>query len=477
MLEHLKFSAQKYCLLEPQKPLLLAVSGGPDSMCLLDALWRSGFSLVVAHLDHQLRSSSAMEAETVRQAANERGVEFTLGRQDVYAQAEENGLSIEEAAREARYRFLFDQAAQFSAQAVVVGHTADDQVETVLMHLLRGAGLSGLKGMAYRQLPNAWSQDTPLVRPMLGIWREEVIQYLQEQHLTPILDESNLDIRFYRNRLRHELIPFLEKYNPRLRQSIWRMADILAGDLETLDILVDITWSACVRQEGVTFVEFEAPALRSQPIGLQRRLLRRGIDHLRPGLRDVDYASLARALAFLETPSRSGQIDLIAGLRLYLDSRTLWLAAWESDLPLGDWPQMSESEDLVLSIPGTLRLSGGWQIHSEIVESMPADEARVQTNADPYRAWLDLDQLRTPLHIRTRRPGDRFRPLGMGGHSIKISDFMINARLARQARQDWPLILSGDKIVWVPGFRLAYPFRIRETTRRLAHLELRRKNP
>ena len=306
MLDNLKISALKYCLLQPQKPLLVAVSGGPDSLCLLDALWRLGFSPVVAHLDHQLRSSSGSEAETVRQAAIERGLEFTLGRQDVHAQADKNGLSIEEAARGARYGFLFAQAAQVGAQAVAVGHTADDQVETVLMHLLRGAGLSGLKGMLYRQLPNAWSQDIPLVRPMLGVWRDEIWGYLQEHSLMPVIDESNLDTRFYRNRLRRELIPYLENYNPRLRQSIWRMADLLTGDHETLEMLIDSIWQACVRQEGATFVEFEASALRSQPIGLQRRILRKGIDHLRPGLRDVDYASLERALNFLETSSRSG---------------------------------------------------------------------------------------------------------------------------------------------------------------------------
>jgi tRNA(Ile)-lysidine synthase len=476
MLYDLKISAEKHCLLLPQKPLLVAVSGGPDSLYLLDALWRLGFSLVVAHLDHQLRSSSGSEADTVRQAANERGIEFILGHQDVHALADDYGFSIEEAAREARYRFLFAQATQIGAQAVAVGHSADDQVETVLMHLLRGAGLSGLKGMPYRQLPNAWSQDIPLVRPLLGVWRDEIWEYINENNLMPVIDESNLDTRFYRNRLRHELIPYLENYNPRLRQSIWRMADVSAGDHESLEMLVDDIWPECVRQAGRTFVEFKASALRDQPLGLQRRLLLRGIALLRPGLRDVDYASIERALDFLETPSRSSQIDLIAGLRLNMDSDALWLTTWESGLPPGDWPQVRGSEALVLAIPGASLLSGGWQIRSEQV-NMPADLSTVLENSDPYQAWLDLDQLKTPLIVRSRRPGDRFQPLGMGGHSIKISDFMINARLPRQARAHWPLVLSGSEIAWLPGFRVGHPFRIRETTLRLAHLVLRHKNP
>ena len=146
--------------------------------------------------------------------AEERGLSFVLGCTDVSALAEEQKLSIEEAARVARYRFLFEQARQLKAQAVAVAHNADDQVETVLMHLLRGAGLGGLKGMPYRAILPVWDEAIPLVRPLLGVWRSEIEVYCRQHSLEPIEDASNQDTTFFRNRLRHQLLPTLQEYNP-----------------------------------------------------------------------------------------------------------------------------------------------------------------------------------------------------------------------------------------------------------------------
>ncbi|MBN1146790.1 MAG: tRNA lysidine(34) synthetase TilS [Anaerolineales bacterium] len=471
-LERIQSFIQDNCLLQREKPVLAAVSGGPDSLCMLDVLWRLGYPLVVAHLDHRLRPSSAQEAQSVRRAAQERSAPFVLGVEDVRAFAAANGLSIEEAAREARYRFLFEQASLQGAQAVAVGHTADDQVETVLMHLLRGAGLPGLKGMSYRALPNAWSQQTPLVRPLLGMWRQEVLDYLEEHNLQPTLDESNLDQRFYRNRLRHELIPYLESYNPRLRQAIWRMSEALGQDHRSLEELVDAAWSDSIQRVGTGYVAYKVQQLKEQSLGLQRRLLRRAIGRLRPGLRDVDYPAMERATAFIEKPSRSSQIDLVAGLRLYLDGDILYLAAWEADLPVDNWPQIAPGAVIDLPVPGAAVLPGGWQLQAAIVEHVQSAQPPTWTDADPYQAWLDLERLQTPLCIRARRAGDRFQPLGMGGHSVKISNFMINVKLPRRARDGWPLALSGEQIAWLPGFRPAQPFCLSEKTRRAVRLKL-----
>ena len=235
MLDRFPTTLQSECHLEQDLLLLVGVSGGPDSLCLLDVLRRLDYRLVVAHLDHGLRPESADEALAVQRLAESLGAACVVERQDVSAFAEMHGISLEEAARSVRYRFLFEQARLYEAQAVAVGHTADDQVETVLMHLLRGAGLSGLRGMAYRSLPNTWSQDIPLVRPLLGTWREEVLAYCHANALQPHLDSSNLDIRFYRNRLRHDLIPYLKNYNPRVHEVLWRTARVLSDDYAVLE--------------------------------------------------------------------------------------------------------------------------------------------------------------------------------------------------------------------------------------------------
>ena len=203
MLKTARLTLQNECLIEAGRPLVVGVSGGPDSLCLLDLLRRSGCQVVVAHLDHGLRAEAAQDADTVAGLAKRFGLPYVQGQVDTRAYAEAHSLSIEEAARVLRYRFLFEQARQHAAQAVAAGHTADDQVETVLMHLLRGAGLVGLKGMAYRMLPNPWSSEIALLRPLLGVWRSQVIEYCEEHALQPVLDRTNLDTTYFRNRLRH----------------------------------------------------------------------------------------------------------------------------------------------------------------------------------------------------------------------------------------------------------------------------------
>jgi tRNA(Ile)-lysidine synthase len=151
-------------------------------------------------------------------------------------------------------RFLFSQAQQLGAQAVVVGHTADDQVETVLMHLLRGAGMAGLKGMSFVTVPNAWSQDIPLVRPLLTFWREEILNYCTEHHLDPVHDRSNLDTTYFRNRLRGELIPYLETYNPNIKRLLYHMTETLAGDYQLIEQITTTAWQACIRVKGEGFL-------------------------------------------------------------------------------------------------------------------------------------------------------------------------------------------------------------------------------
>jgi tRNA(Ile)-lysidine synthase len=472
VLEQLVSALKEKCLLDPGLPVLAGVSGGPDSVCMLDVLRQLGYRVIVAHLDHGLRAESGQEAEQLRQLAQGYGLTFVLERGDVQAYAASHSLSIEEAAREVRYRFLFEQAERFQAQAVAVGHTANDQVETVLMHLLRGSGLPGLRGMSYRSLPNPWSQNIPLVRPLLGTWREEILAHLERSGLQPSLDASNLDTRFYRNRLRHELVPQLEQLNPGVRQRLWHMADILSEDENVLEMVEQSAWAGCILEQGQGYAALDAEILREQPPGLQRRLLRRAIGLLRPGLRDIDFKTIERAIHFLNCASRSGQTDLAAGLRLELEGERLWLATWEADLPGAEWPQIKPGVRLRLEMPGEIVLAGSWRLRAESLPASPGLLEQARSNADPYQVWLNQKMLELPLWARARQPGERFRPLGMGGHSMKLSDFMINNNLPRRARPGWPLVVSGEEIAWVPGYRMGEKFTIKENTRQIVHLSL-----
>jgi len=400
------------------------------------------------------------------------GVPFFFGVENVQQFSKNHGLSIEEAARTLRYQFLFHQANTHGAQAVVVGHTANDQVETVLMHLLRGSGLAGLKGMTFRSLPNSWSQQIPLIRPLLGTWRQEILEYLETQGLQPVLDASNQDTRLYRNRIRHELLPILNGFNPGIQQRLWQMAQLLSEDYVVLEEATDAAWQSCVSRQGFGYIGLDSDELRTQPVGLQRQLLRRAIRDLRPSLRDVDFATIERCRIFINNTNRKGQIDLVAGLRLLWEGRTCWLTAYETEIPNNDssgWPGVIETNNNFLTVPGVVNLTNNWQISASQIDLQKAI-IRGKQNTDPYQAWIDAGCLTEPLILRERQPGDHFQPLGMGGRSTKLSDFMINVKLPIRARAHWPLVVSGETIIWIPGMRLAHPCRLTQSTRQAIHL-------
>jgi tRNA(Ile)-lysidine synthase len=479
MMDEITNILNNYCQIEPGRPILLGVSGGPDSVCLFHLLVQLGYTLIVAHLNHGLRPEAAEDAEFVRQLANQWETPFVLGQEDVAEFASQNGYSVEEGARVARYRFLAQEAAKYDAQAIAVAHTADDQVETVLMHFLRGTGSSGLRGMAFRTQMKNWGQDVPLVRPLLSTWREEIWDYLKAYQLPSRMDQSNLDVRFHRNRLRHELIPYLESYNPAIRQSLWRMAEILRGDDDALEEILQAAWNGCLAGRGDGYVILNGDKFRARNTGIQRRLLRKAIGLLRPGLRDIDFDAIERGIIFIQLPITNKQVIVGAGIRIYYEGGAIWLASEEADLPTAIWPQIRADETYFLPLPGTLSLPGGWFLRSEILTELKLDEdvngaSWPAAQSDPYQAWMDADQIQTPLQIRARKAGDRFYPLGMDTHSLKLSDFMINVKLPKRARDGWPLVTSNNVIAWVPGLRLAHPFRITALTRRQVHLWLER---
>ena len=463
------------CRLDPRLPLLVGVSGGADSSCLLHLVAHLGWQVTAGHFDHQLRPESGADGEAVRRLAAELGIPFVLGGGDVAEIARKERLSIEEAARHARYFFLFEQARAIGAQAVAVAHNADDQVETLLMHLLRGAGLAGLKGMdlyTTHAVQEGWGADLPLVRPLLGVKRAEIEAYCIETGLKPVLDASNADTAFFRNRLRHELIPFLESYNPQVREVLLRTAEVLNGEYQIVVAMVDKAWDDCAKGVGAGYLAFDHLKLREKPKGLLRAILRRGIEILRPGLRDIGFVEIDRAMAFVMAPSRTRGMDLAAGLSLFIEDDWLYLeVSGKAPIP-EQWLQLIANQSAELNPGEYIELSAGWRLCAERIR-LP--ETGVSgTGAD--EAWLDAAEIRLPLAVRGALPGERFQPFGMGGKSQKLSDFWINRGIPRRARANWPLVMCGKEILWVAGLRSADQHSVTPTTREVIHLYLK-KNP
>ncbi|MFZ5819527.1 MAG: tRNA lysidine(34) synthetase TilS [Chloroflexota bacterium] len=475
MLQDIQAVFREQCKLAPGKPVLVGVSGGPDSMCLMEALRQAGYPIVVAHFNHQLRPDSDAEANLLEQTVARKNIPSVLGKGDVRAYADRMDVSIEDAARTLRYQFLFTQARQLGAQAVAVGHTADDQVETVLMHFLRGAGLAGLKGMSYRSFIPSFDRDIPVARPLLGVWREETVVFCAANGLRPYHDPSNDSLNFLRNRLRHLLIPELESYNPRFREAVWRASRSLEGDYASLMELLETSWVACVLSEQPGLVAFDAGLLCSYAPGLQRNLIRRALDWVAPGHTDMRFSMLDRAVGFLAT-REYGRMDLTGGARLFREGDQVYVAGQDVELPFERWPQLpKDARSLRLPIPGQLDLGGGWRLTCEQWRLPSLAMQQSQQNTDPFQVWMDAASLPLDLVIRTRLPGDRFKPLGMDGHSMKLSDFFINEKLPQRARDGWPLLCAGDTVVWIPGYRVAHPFVLTDETRQVVYLTLARK--
>jgi tRNA(Ile)-lysidine synthase len=476
MLENISHILQHICFLDRDKPIVVGVSGGPDSLCLFDLLRRCEYKSIVAHLNHGLRQTADEEEQRLKSTVSMLGIPYVSQKIDVKNFARENRMSIEEGAREARYRFLFEQAKVLHAQAVVVGHNANDQVETVLMHLLRGAGLAGLRGMELRLCPNAWSDEIPLIRPLLNFWREDILAYLSDRGLFFETDESNIDTSYYRNRMRYELIPYLAGYNPEISRAILRTSELLRAEYAVIENAVQAASRECSFRQEAGYVAMSASAWKSQPIAIQRSLLRKAVAGLNPGLRDLDYAAIERAVIFLNSHS-TGKCDLTAGITLSLEREDIFLLLGGAELPADDWPQIQEGMVFELEIPGECRFRNGWVLKSYLVVDLERIFRIVVENEDLYRVWMDLDQLSVPLIIRPRLPGDRIQVLGMGGQSTKLSDLMINAKLPQRVRQSWPVVVSGKYVAWAPGLRMNERYRVVPETLRAACLELTRDEP
>ncbi|MCJ7696076.1 MAG: tRNA lysidine(34) synthetase TilS [Anaerolineaceae bacterium] len=445
---------QKDCYYDPHTPVLVGVSGGPDSLALLHILHQAGIKLIVAHLDHGLRSNSPADAVKVKEVSETWGLECVVDRVDVNEFASVNKKSLEEAARECRYQFLFDQAMVHHAQAVVVAHTADDQVETILMHLLRGAGMSGLSGMHIFERNPHWNPAISLYRPMLGVWRDEIVAYCESNALTPIFDESNSEEIYLRNRIRHSLIPNLESYNPQIKQVLFKMADVVREDNQLLSQIAEEIWLICLKQQSVDCLTVQRGPFEAQPVNLQRRMLRLGIKNLRPDLRDIGFDNIGRAVeAITSTRTDVFRLNLGTGLDLLVEADVFHILEAGQDAPFGDLPQLFHSKTQVLNPGETLALQNDWELSVRLVKVEDMKCLSRSLLEDALQAWISPDTIEFPLYVQGKLQGDRWCPLGLGGHSQKLSDFFINEKVPTGARLKWPLVVSGEEIIWVAGFR------------------------
>ena len=461
---------RRYFELHPVPPgslLVVAVSGGPDSVCLLHVLFslrkELSVDLHVAHLDHRLRGAeSDADAAYVKRLAQGLGLPATIGQHDVAGYRREHKLSLEEAAREVRYAFLEDVVRQTGAYAAAVGHTADDRAETVIMNILRGAGTRGLRGLLPFSRRNN-GEGVVIIRPLLEVNREQTVAYCRIGGLRPRSDLSNLSGEYTRNRVRHSLMPFLRDYNPRVREALLKLAHFAADDTDYIADEVKKIQSSVMSVEKETAVIDRKAFLALHP-ALQRGILREAVLAVRGTLKDIEAGHIGDMLEAAQ--KSSGKIIMLPdGLAFVTEYSRYVLAADSSAFR----PLPEVNGETTLMLPGITELPG-WEVIAEI--SGTGEEGRAGETGS-FTVRLDHEKTGSVLTVRTRRTGDRFRPLGLDADK-KLGEFMIDEHIPRAWRDRVPLVTSPQGIAWVVGYRIDDRFRVTEKTARILRLEFRR---
>ncbi|MBU4174536.1 MAG: tRNA lysidine(34) synthetase TilS [Actinobacteria bacterium] len=455
---------KRYRMLSPGDRVVVGVSGGADSVALL--LFLSGLSgtipldLHVFHLDHMLRGpQSAGDAEFTGCLAEELGLPARLEAVDVREVTSDWGRSPEDAARMVRIGRLLDYAREVEADAVASGHTADDQVETFLMRVIQGAGLTGLGGIS--------PVSGLIVRPLINVWRWEVEEYCSRMNVVPRRDSSNLDRKYLRNRIRLDLIPYLvDKYGSGVKEVIWREVESLAVDREFIERQVADAFDRAAEVGGGE-VRIEIEALMSLPESLRRGIVRKGWARLMPFESNLSWRHIADILEKVAGGATGARLDLPRRVEVEREYGQLVL---RRSLPRGEGRDGGANDDVVIHVPvpGSARLPGaGMTLQASFVGA-----GEMELDQGPLVEFVRSD-LALPLEVRAPRPGERFHPLGSPGRR-KVSDFLIDMKVPRRRRRECRLVLSGGEVVWLAGYRLDERFRLRPTDSKALRLILYR---
>ncbi len=457
----------RYDLIARGDGVLVAVSGGPDSVALLHLLAEraSAWQLCVgiAHLDHGLREESARDADFVRQLAERLRLPLHTERVDVRDLQRRWHLSIEAAGRKARYRFFQETADRHGFNKVALAHHADDNAETLLLNLLRGSGRLGLGGMPPMR-------GGCFIRPLIRADRADILDYLRRRSLSALADPTNSDNGFLRNRIRNQLIPLLERdYQPGVRAVLHRSAEALRDEEEWIESQIQTLLEQTVIARPSGQLTLDAGALRRHTPAIQRRVVRAGLRRVQGDLRRIAFAHIEGILALVNRPSNGGPLHLPEDLRVQRRGNALTIGYGDSDRADENPSAAGIDYSYQLDRCGVVTLveTGDAIALTAIAPEPDMDPAA----AGPLTVFFDGAAVEFPVTIRNFRPGDRFSPLGLGG-TQKLKKFFIDHKIARDQRRRCPLLLSKGRILWVAGHRISHDARLNRQTRQVLKAEL-----
>ncbi len=473
---------KKYALFSTKDRILLGISGGADSVSLLSLIFNINRAdniyseLSIAHLNHLLRGAeSEQDEQFVKNLAKRFNLSIVVERKDIKEIAQKRKLSLEETARDERYKFLETAAKKVDANVIVVGHTADDNAETILHRIIRGAGILGLNGMRPKRQLNSLSMMT-LVRPLLFSWREDIITYLKEMSLSYRCDSTNLEQDKFRNRVRMEIIPLLEKgYNAGVKESLIRLGEVATQNYDFLKSQAEGLFEKIfLNGEGVgtSFKEviLDIPSLKKAPTVLQQIIIREAIVRLGIPLKAFGYKQYKDILGLIGSEKTSINKSVKDYLNVSIEDNKLHLFC-------GGYHAQEKrilEEEVKLQVPGETKLEGlRYKIKMEAREIKTGFLEKFKQNKTKYDEAVDFDELSMPLTVRMRREGDRFWPLGSLGIK-KLKDFFINNKIPRMERNTIPIVAMNDQPIWVVGYRLDNRIKITERTKKMLIMKFER---
>lgn len=453
-LERVKATISKYSMLSGGETVLIGLSGGPDSVCLLTVLNKLkgelNLKLHAVYVDHGLRPAETPdEIEFCKRLCDGLSVPFITRSVDVKAYAKETGLSKQEAARELRYKVFDGLFSDVKADKIALGHNADDQLETFFMRFFRGSGPTGLSGVPPVRVK--------IVRPLIEVERKEIEAFLDEQEVNYIIDLSNLKKDYLRNRLRLSFIPEIKKINPHIAQTVSRTMDILREEEKHFDVIVTKALMKLITRKTDLRIELFLTPMEAMDKVILRRVLRRAIDQTK-GLRGMGFIHIEEIIELIKQGKPGDRLYLPGGLRVIKNYSTLVIT---SEIP-------QRIVTFTLNVPGEVALKN---IKTVIKGSI---EDKVDGYGDGKTiAVFDADKTGTVLTVRPREKGDFFYPMGFGKKK-KLQDYFVDEKVPRDERDSIPIIVSGKDIVWIAGFRGDERFKVTDETKRFLKLEFKR---
>ncbi len=467
---------KKFDMLSFNDRVLIGVSGGPDSVTLLNVLLslkkRYNLSFFIAHLDHMLRREESDEdANFVKNLAKELGLPCEVKSCNLKEIAQKEHLTLEEAARKYRYKFYLETAKKFNTSKIALGHNVDDQVETVLMRFLRGSGLEGLMG-----IPPVRGK---IIRPLIECSREEIEEYCKENKIEYRVDSSNKEVVYFRNKIRLELLPLLSKgYNKNIKDITLRLRNIVSEVSAYLNQETELLFKEVAIRENPETVTIDLKKFASLPLALKRRIIRKSIETVKGNLYSISFRHNNEMLKLTEYQLGEKEIYLPDNLmakkiynkiiiykkRIYKDQTERIPIPWEYDI----------------LIPGKTEIKSlGLKVEIKKLDSVDIKSSLCFTRKKPkgeFLEFIDYNKVKPPLKLRNRRSGDKFYPLKMKGLK-KVKDFFIDNKIPKSHRDLIPILVdSEDQIIWIVGMRLDDRVKINSDTKKVLCIKTKIKN-